>query len=65
MTGKVKKIVRDKGYGFIKSDKKDYFFHRSSMIDGEFDLLSEGANVRFDASMKDGKSKAENVVILP
>ena len=30
--GTIKKVVADRGFGFItSSDQKDYFFHRSSL----------------------------------
>lgn len=31
--GTVKAVVEDKGYGFIKSESGDYFFHRRSLLD--------------------------------
>jgi len=40
MQGKPKSLNADKGYGFIKGDKADYFFHRSS-FDGHWADLCE------------------------
>lgn len=49
-TGRVKRLVTDKGFGFIKddSDSTEYFFHRSALSGGVFEHLVEGARVRFE-----------------
>jgi CspA family cold shock protein len=47
-SGTIKRIVREKGFGFIRGDRGDeYFFHRSG-IEGDFDRLSEGQAVTFE-----------------
>jgi CspA family cold shock protein len=45
LTGKIKRIVSEKGFGFIGADGTDYFFHRSSCDD--FEQLQPGDTVRF------------------
>ena len=50
MTGTIKKIVRDKGFGFIVPDdgSDDVFFHRSRLgAKIQFDDLREGDEVEF------------------
>ena len=49
-TGNITKIVRDRGFGFIKpSDStEEVFFHSSSVDQPTFDELSEGQQVEFD-----------------
>ena len=50
MTGKVTRVVIAKGYGFIAGDdKKDYFFHMSSVDPASiaFRHLTEGVPVSF------------------
>ena len=49
-TGTIKKIVADKGFGFITADDaKDYFFHRDGLDQSiDFDRLSGGEKVQFD-----------------
>ncbi|MBJ7603748.1 MAG: cold shock domain-containing protein [Candidatus Dormibacteraeota bacterium] len=45
--GTIKKIVSDRGFGFIAADDgKEYFFHRSSVA--EFDNLRGGERVTFE-----------------
>jgi CspA family cold shock protein len=56
MTGTIKKIIRDKGFGFIVSDGggDDVFFHRGSMAPRvEFEDLSEGDTVQFQTRSGD------------
>ncbi len=65
-TGQIKRLVRDRGFGFIRPDgaSEDIFFHSSSMPGGVFDQLNEGQNVEFDKEPdpRDAKrSRAVNV----
>jgi CspA family cold shock protein len=53
--GKVKKIVQDKGFGFIEGkDGKDVFFHHSTVADGGFDDLAQGQQVEFEVDQNGG-----------
>lgn len=57
-TGKIKKLVQDKGFGFIQTDGgSDLFFHHSSVADQGFDNLAEGQQVEFtvDSANPGGK----------
>lgn len=46
--GTVKRIVRDRGFGFIRSaDGKEVFFHRSALVGMDMGALSEGQKVEF------------------
>ena len=48
--GTIKKIVSDRGFGFIAADDgKEYFFHRSGVEDSlNFDSLRGGEPVSFE-----------------
>ena len=49
MKGKVKRLIRDRGFGFITSeDGTEVFFHRSELVEADFDTMEEGADVEFD-----------------
>jgi CspA family cold shock protein len=62
MTGKVLRLVRDKGFGFIKDGSgKEYFFHRSSVRNDGFDTLNEGENVEFDEEASQKGPRATNI----
>lgn len=49
-TGTIKKVVAERGFGFITAeDAKEYFFHRSGLEPSiEFDRLLGGERVSFD-----------------
>ena len=47
--GSIKRLMRDRGFGFIKvEDGADVFFHRSHCRDVSFDALEEGVSVKFE-----------------
>jgi CspA family cold shock protein len=50
MKGTIKKLFKDRGFGFIKAeDGREIFFHRTGVIEGkEFDSMLEGQSVEFD-----------------
>jgi CspA family cold shock protein len=49
-TGTVKKVVADRGFGFIAAeDGKEYFFHRGGLVAPlDFDRLTGGERVSFE-----------------
>jgi CspA family cold shock protein len=49
-TGTVKKVIADRGFGFITAeDEKDYFFHRDALDSSlDFDRLIGGERVEFE-----------------
>ena len=49
-TGTVKKVVADRGFGFIiAEDAKEYFFHRGGLDSSiDFDRLAGGERVTFE-----------------
>ena len=49
MQGTVKRVVRDRGFGFIRSSEgREIFFHRSSLQGLSFEALNEGDAVEFE-----------------
>ncbi len=53
--GVVKKIVSDRGFGFISGDREDIFFHHSSVVDTGFDNLQEGQAVEYEVEDGGGR----------
>ena len=49
-TGTIKKVVAERGFGFITAaDTKEYFFHRNSLESSlDFDRLVGGEQVSFE-----------------
>ena len=62
MKGTIKKVIRQRGFGFIAAeDGKEIFFHRSALAGGDFDSLQEGASVEFDVEESPKGVRAANV----
>ena len=62
MTGKIRTLRVDKGFGFIKDETgKDLFFHRSAVYGESIDNLREGDSVEFDVGHGPKGPRAENV----
>lgn len=54
-SGKIKKLVQEKGFGFIQSESgQDVFFHHSTVADRAFDNLVEGQSVEY--TVEEGQS---------
>ncbi len=47
LVGTIKKLVHDKGFGFIKTDEGDLFFHMSVLQEARFEDLKEGQSVEY------------------
>lgn len=66
-TGTIKKLVSDRGFGFIAEDGgSEIFFHRSQVEGDKFDQLREGQKVTFERG-KDTRSdrdRAEKVTLV-
>ena len=63
MTGQIRTLRVDKGFGFIKDETgKEYFFHRSAVYGEGLENLKEGDGVEFDLGNDGPKGpRAENV----
>ena len=62
-SGTVKKVVADRGFGFISAeDEKEYFFHRSG-VDAtlDFDRLVGGEKVEFEIEQSPKGPRAARV----
>src|ERR1700734_609439 len=47
--GRIKKIIPDRGFGFVRADDgNEVFFHRTELTTVDFDALQEGEQVTFD-----------------
>ena len=60
--GTIKKLVSDRGFGFIAGDDgKEYFFHRSATAD--FDRLVGGEQVTFEIEQSPKGPRAGRVQV--
>lgn len=61
-TGVIQRLVKDRGFGFIRSDGgHELFFHQSQLQDTAFDLLREGQNIVFKVDLGRKGLQAVNV----
>jgi cold shock protein len=62
-TGTIKKVVSDRGFGFITAeDGKDYFFHRDGLDSSlDFDRLAGGEKVSFEVEASPRGPRATKV----
>jgi len=59
--GTIKKLVSDRGFGFIAADDgKEYFFHRSG-TEVNFDSLQGGEKVQFEVESSPKGPRAKGV----
>ena len=62
MTGTIRTLRVDKGFGFIKDDKgQEYFFHQSAIQGEGIAALREGDSVEFEVGEGPKGPRAENV----
>ncbi len=61
--GTIKKVVSDRGFGFIAAeDGKEYFFHRTGMdVSLNFDALTGGERVSFEVESSPKGPRANRV----
>lgn len=64
-TGKIKKLVRERGFGFISdTDGNEVFFHQSSILDVSFDSLKEEQEVEFEVEKSEKGPRAVSVRLI-
>ncbi|PYV16927.1 MAG: cold-shock protein [Acidobacteria bacterium] len=62
MQGTIKRVIRDRGFGFIRAaDGQEIFFHRSALQNLNFESLHEGDNVEFELERGEKGPRASNV----
>lgn len=62
--GSIKKLISDRGFGFIaQEDGSEIFFHRSQVLGSGFDALREGQAVTYEKGIdrRRNKEQAEKV----
>jgi cold shock protein len=62
-TGTIKKLVSDRGFGFIAAeDGKEYFFHRTGLDSSvNFDSLAGGERVSFEIEASQKGPRANRI----
>ncbi len=65
MRGVVKRVIRERGFGFLRADDgREIFFHRSALTGGSFESLSEGTAVEFEVEKGGRGPRAVNLRVV-
>lgn len=62
--GTIKKLVTEKGFGFISTDRGELFFHHSAVQGTQFESLREGQEVEFSEGRGPKGPRAESVSVV-
>lgn len=62
--GVIKKLVSDKGFGFIAGDSGELFFHHTAVEGVSFETLREGQAVEFTEGRGPKGPRAESVRVV-
>ncbi len=62
--GTIKKVVTDRGFGFIEGERGDIFFHHSALEGVSIETLSPGQAVEYEVGSGPKGPRAENVRVI-
>jgi CspA family cold shock protein len=62
--GTIKKLISNKGFGFIEGESGELFFHSSAVENSSFDDLREGQSVEYNEGEGPKGPRAENVRVV-
>jgi CspA family cold shock protein len=59
--GTIKKVIADKGFGFIEGERGDLFFHHSAVEGASIESLQIGQRVSYEEGRGPKGPRAESV----
>ena len=62
--GVIKKLVSEKGFGFIEGQRGEIFFHHSAVQGESFEMLREGQTVEYTEGRGPKGPRAETVKVV-
>ncbi len=62
--GTVKKLVADKGFGFISGERGDLFFHHTALENTSIEALEIGQTVEYEEGEGPKGPRAEKVTVV-
>lgn len=62
--GTIKKLLTDKGFGFIEGERGDIFFHHSALNDTTIEELNIGQRVEYEEGSGPKGPRAESVRVI-
>ncbi|MDF2780593.1 MAG: cold-shock DNA-binding protein family [Geminicoccaceae bacterium] len=48
-------VDHESGFGFVETAEGEVYFHRNSVIEGEFDAIEPGSQVRLEIAERESK----------
>ena len=67
MTGQIIRLIRERGFGFLKAqDGREVFFHRTELQGTSFDALRGDEQVEYDmgTDARSGRERAVNLRVI-
>lgn len=65
LQGKIARLVESRGYGFIRAEGKEYFFHHTGLENTGMKQLAVGDDVSFEVDEGNPKGpRAESITLL-
>jgi CspA family cold shock protein len=65
LKGTIKKVIRERGFGFLSAeDGREIFFHRFALEGTDFNALEEGNSVEFEVEKGPQGPRAINVRMI-
>jgi cold shock CspA family protein/mRNA-degrading endonuclease RelE of RelBE toxin-antitoxin system len=55
MHGTVRMVDREGGFGFVETAQGEVYFHRNSVVEGEFDAIEPGSEVRLEVAERESE----------
>ena len=62
--GTIKKVIAEKGFGFIEGQGGDIFFHHTALLGTSIEELREGQLVEYEEGRGPKGPRAENVKLV-
>ena len=62
--GKIKRLVSDRGFGFVEGERGDLFFHHSDVEGVTFEELREGQMVQYEVGRGPKGPRANSVRVV-
>ena len=62
--GTIKKLVSDRGFGFIQGEQGDIFFHHSGLQGTTIEALTIGQSVEYEVGDGPKGPRAENIQVV-
>ncbi|MBI3328044.1 MAG: cold shock domain-containing protein [Nitrospinae bacterium] len=63
-TGTIKRVFKDRGYGFIRTPEgQEVFFHRTGLRNARLESLTEGDPVEFEVESSPKGPRAVNIQV--